>query len=193
MAKLKFFYSAMGAGKSLDLLRINDNYRNLNKKCILLKPVIDTRNIGVISSRIGVEEPCITFGENDNLFDMIVYMRRECDYYCVLVDEAQFTTKAQVWQLAAVVDRIKLPVICFGLRTDYNGNTFDGSGVLLGLADELHEIVTLCHCGKKAIMELRFDLTTSTVIKDDGTNNVHIGDAEYVSTCREHWKYNDIG
>ena len=195
MAKLKFFYSSMGAGKSLDLLRINDNYKRMNQKCILLKPDIDTRwDENKIVSRIGVSESCTTFSTNDDLYSLILDLLNCESYKCVLVDEAQFLTNKHAWQLTDVVDVLNIPVICFGLRTDYNGNTFNGSNVLLGISDELHEIITLCHCGKRANMVLRYDSTKRSVIKESNSeNNIHIGDTEYIPVCRKHWRDNDVG
>lgn len=195
MAKLKFFYSTMGAGKSLDLLRINDNYTRLNKSCLLLKPSIDTRwKVDKIVSRIGVEESCHTFNETQNLYDFIID-HAAADHSCILLDEAQFLTKQQVWELGNIVDFIELPVICFGLRTDYNGNPFNGSKALLAIADEIKEIIMLCHCGRKATMTARFDKATRKMIKDgvDGEGVIRVGDADYTAVCRKHWVNENLG
>lgn len=192
MAKLKFFYSSMGAGKSLDLLRINDNYRRLGKSCLLIKPDIDDRwGKDIIKSRIGVSEPCISFTKHENLMGLVKDNIGTSE--CILVDEAQFLSYLQVWDLIHVVEEYGIHVICFGLRTDFNGNNFEGSGALLGLADELKEIVTICHCGRKATMVLLRDPITGNIIKNRALDNVHIGDSEYYSVCRNHWMDNDIG
>jgi thymidine kinase len=190
----------MGAGKSLDLLRINDNYRNLNKKCMLMKPSIDTRwKTDKIISRIGIEENCISFSKKENLYNLILEeFGSDNPYSCILIDEAQFLTKKQVWGLCDVVDWNNVPVVCFGLRTDYNGITFEGSNALLGVADEIKEIITLCHCGRKATMVLRFDPKTGKVMKDieselNRDGSVYIGDAVYISVCRKHWSNGDLG
>lgn len=187
----------MGAGKSLDLLRINHNYQRLNKKCILLKPSIDTRwDEDKITSRIGVSEKCGVFNPTDDLNWVITKLltTENNNFACALVDEAQFLTPDQVWQLSRITDSYNFPVICFGLRTDSNGNVFNGSNVLLGIADEINEIVTLCHCGKKATMVLRLNVETHEVVKETNPkSNIHIGDAEYIPVCRKHWVNGNVG
>lgn len=193
MAKLKFYYSSMKAGKSLDLLRIYHNYTELKKSCILLKPSIDCRWAeNKITSRIGVSAECTTYEENQNLYDLILNKLSDKEYSAILIDEIQFSTPDQIWQLSNIVDWLDLPIFCFGLRTDYNGNLFPGSSVLLGIADEVIEIKTLCHCSKKATMNLRVDKTTNKIIKNIG-DGIHLGDECYIPVCRKHWSIGDVG
>jgi len=196
MSKLIFFYSSMGAGKSLDLLRINHNYSDIGKKPILLKPNIDTRwGLEKITSRIGISADCSTFSESDDIHELIMNMSGDFeDHGCVLIDEAQFLTKNHVWQLCQTVDWLDISVLCFGLRTDSNGNLFTGSKYLLALADELTEVPTLCWCGQPATMTLRFDSSTKQVIKEDDDNeSIFVGDEGYTKVCRKHWTTSDIG
>lgn len=196
MSKLIFFYSSMGAGKSLDLLRINHNYSDIGKNPILLKPDLDNRwDKGKITSRIGLSADCITFSEKQDLNNLVMTISDDFkEHGCVLIDEAQFLTKNHVWQLCDIVDWLDISVLCFGLRTDSNGNLFTGSRYLLALADELTEVPTLCWCGKPATMTLRYDLTTGEVIKEeDESESILVGDEGYVKVCRKHWSTSEIG
>lgn len=185
----------MGAGKSLDLLRINNNYNNLNKTCLLLKPEIDTRwDKDKINSRLGISAPCITFGNSENLYELVIEEMGEALHSCVLVDEVQFLTPNQAWQLSNVVDWLDIPVLCFGLRTDYNGNTFKGSSVLLGISDEISELKMLCHCNKKATMTGLINQKTKELVKSENLeDNIHIGDSDYIALCRRCWVSGNLG
>lgn len=186
----------MGAGKSLDLLRINHNYSDIGKSPILLKPDLDTRwGNNKITSRIGVSAECFTFSEKDDLHELVMSISDDFkDHGCVLIDEAQFLSKDHVWQLCQIVDWLDISVLCFGLRTDSNGNLFTGSKHLLALADELTEVPTLCWCGEPATMTLRYDLSTGEVIKkEDESESILVGDEGYVKVCRKHWSTSDIG
>jgi thymidine kinase len=196
MSKLIFFYSSMGAGKSLDLLRINHNYMDIGMNPILLKPSMDTRwGKDKITSRIGISHECISFDSNEDIHSIV--MKQVEDYKehgCVLVDEAQFLTKNQVWQLCDIVDWLDISVLCFGLRTDSNGNLFTGSKHLLALADELNEVQTLCHCGNSATMTLRYCTKTNEVIKDEeDEESILVGDEGYKRVCRRCWTSSDTG
>src|SRR3990167_1083294 len=159
MAKLYFYYSAMNAGKSTVLLQSDYNYRERGMATLLFTPRVDTRaGTGKISSRIGLYADAIPY---DNQFDLYGYTRQQLTenpaIKCVLVDEAQFLTKDQVTQLTDIVDELNLPVLAYGLRTDFIGEPFPGSKYLLALADNLVEIKTICHCGRKATMNMRID------------------------------------
>jgi thymidine kinase len=186
----------MGAGKSLDLLRINHNYSDIGKTPILLKPDTDTRwGKDKITSRIGISAECRSFSESDDLHELIIHLSKDLeDHACILIDEAQFLTKDHVWQVSQIVDWLGISVLCFGLRTDSNGNLFTGSKHLLALADELNEIPTLCWCGDHAIMTLRYDIASKEVIKEENEDeSILVGDKGYVKVCRKHWSTSDIG
>ena len=187
MAKLYFRYSTMNAGKSTILLQASHNYRERGMNTYLLVARFDDRGgEGRIASRIGISEEAHTFGETDNLFNKIYAYVQETPVACVFIDEAQFMTKDQVWQLARVVDDLGLPVMCYGLRVDFRGELFPGSAALLALADEMREARTICHCGKKATMVVRQD-AEGAVLKDG--EQIQIGGNEtYVSLCRRHWR-----
>lgn len=188
MAKLYFYYSAMNAGKSTNLLQSSYNYIERGMDTILFTPHFDDRHSkGKIASRIGLEANAYPFTEECNLYDYVVEQRKERPRIrCILVDEAQFLTKEQVHQLAEVVDKIKLPVLTYGLRTDFRGEIFPGSQYLLGLAEELVEIKTVCFCGRKATMNLRVDENGVALFEGD---QVEIGGNDrYVAACRIHHK-----
>lgn len=187
MAKLYFHYSTMNAGKSTVLLQASHNYLERGMQTYLLTARVDQRaGAGRIASRIGIGVEADTFGTGEDLFARIEARRAEQPFACVFVDEAQFLEPAQVWQLARVVDDLKLPVMCYGLRVDFLGELFPGSATLLALADEMREIRTICHCGKKATMVIR-RLPDGTVAT--GGEQVQIGGNEtYVSLCRKHWR-----
>ena len=159
---------------------------------VLLTAGLDDRaGIGRIGSRIGLEERAETFVEGDNLFERIEQIITERTINCVLIDEAQFLSKKQVWQLCRVADRLGIPVMCYGLRTDFQGKLFPGSAALLALADSLREIRTICWCGSKATMVVRLDGNGRVIEEGD---QVSIGGEEsYVSLCRRHWEDKDIG
>ena len=187
MAKLYFHYSTMNAGKSTVLLQAAHNYKERGMVPYLLTARFDDRaGQGRIASRIGIGEVADTFGTQDDLFAMLSQQIIAGPVACVFVDEAQFLTETQVWQLARAVDDLKVPVMCFGLRVDFRGKLFPGSATLLALADEMREVRTICHCGKKATMVIRQD-ASGTVLKDGA--QVQIGGNEtYVSLCRRHWR-----
>lgn len=184
MAKLHFYYSAMNAGKSTTLLQSSHNYRERGMKTLLLTPAIDDRfGKGKIASRIGLAEDAISFNKDENLFEIV---KQHPDIKCVLLDEAQFVTKAQAWQLTEVVDKLGIPVLAYGLRTDFMGNTFEGSHHLLAWAEDLMEIKTICHCGRKATMNIRMDEHGNKI--KEGEQVMIGGNERYVAVCRKHFK-----
>jgi len=187
MAKLYFHYSTMNAGKSTILLQASHNYRERGMETYLLTARLDTRaGEGRIASRIGFGDDADTFAPDGNLYDLIEKRLAIGPLACAFVDEAQFLTKDQVWQLARAVDDIGLPIMCYGLRVDFRGELFPGSATLLALADEMREIRTICFCGKKATMVVRKD-KNGRVSKEG--EQVQIGGNEtYVSLCRRHWR-----
>ena len=187
MAKLHFFYSTMNAGKSTLLLQASHNYHERGMKTYLITAGFDKRaGDGKIGSRIGIASNADTFDAKENMFQKIGLRLEKGPCSCVFIDEAQFLSEEQVWQLARVVDDLKVPVMCYGLRVDFQGKLFPGSAALLALADEMREIRTICHCGKKATMVIRQD-ENGAVIKDGA--QIQIGGNEtYVSLCRRHWR-----
>ena len=187
MAKLYFYYSAMNAGKTTTLLQSSHNYAERGMTTLLLKPLIDDREgLNVIRSRVGLEAEAMNFEKDDNLLQTIEVQHKTNTLNCVLVDEAQFLTRDQVIQLGDVVDRLEIPVLCYGLRTDFLGELFEGSRFLLAWADELREIKTVCHCGKKAIMTVRLNEEGKPL---QAGEQIQIGGNEsYVSMCRRHFK-----
>ena len=159
---------------------------------LLLTAALDNRvGVGVIGSRIGLEAEAETFAEGDNLFDRVMDAHEKNPLSCVLVDEAQFLSEDQVWQLCRVADRLGVPVMCYGLRTDFQGKLFPGSSALLALADALREIRTICWCGRKATMVVRLDGEGRVI--DEGAQVAIGGEESYVSLCRRHWEDRDIG
>jgi thymidine kinase len=186
MAKFYFSYATMNAGKSTMLLQASYNYRERGMRTLLLTSALYAENgIGKITSRLGVSADAETFVDSDDLFDRVRERTQEGAIDCVFVDEAQFLTPDQVWQLARVSDRLGIPVMTFGLRTDFQGKLFPGSMALLALADELREIRTICHCGRKATMVVRQDEAGRVLL--DG-HQVSIEKSVYVSLCRRHWE-----
>lgn len=187
MAKLYFHYSTMNAGKSTLLLQASHNYRERGMETYLLTAQMDTRvGQGRIGSRIGIGADADTFATHENIFAKIERRLVEGPCACVFIDEAQFLTPNQVWELARAVDDLGVPVMCYGLRVDFQGKLFPGSATLLALADEMREIRTICHCGKKATMVIRQDETGKALIDGD---QIQIGGNEtYVSLCRRHWR-----
>ncbi|WPJ94974.1 thymidine kinase [Coraliomargarita algicola] len=186
MAKLYFYYSAMNAGKSTVLLQSSHNYHERGMKTLLLTPLIDQRaGVGKIASRIGLAKDATPFQPEDDLFTSIHTAHLADSLACVLIDEAQFLTRPQVEQLAKVADDLSIPVLCYGLRTDFQGNLFPGSAALLGWADNLTELKTICHCGRKATMNLRTDASGKPIKVGE---QVEIGGNErYVAMCRKHF------
>jgi len=189
MAKLYFYYSSMNAGKSTALLQSSYNYRERGMNTLVLTPNLDDRyGIGKVTSRIGLETNATTFNVNDDLFKLIADIDLGSPLHCVLVDEAQFLTKGQVHQLGEVTDELNIPVLAYGLRTDFQGEPFDGSKYLLSWADNLKELKAICFCGSKATMVIRLDSDGNAITQG---SQVEIGGNDrYVSMCRKHFKEN---
>ncbi|MFK7851790.1 MAG: thymidine kinase [Akkermansiaceae bacterium] len=187
MAKLYFYYAAMNAGKSTVLLQSSHNYKERGMNTLLLTPEIDQRaGIGKIASRIGLKANAKTFNQDDDLYELFRSTDATPPIACVLIDEAQFLTHAQVEQLCQLTDEHGIPVLCYGLRTDFQGQLFPGSAALMSWADNLIELKTICHCGSKATMNLRTD-DHGNAIKEGA--QVEIGGNErYVSVCRKHFR-----
>jgi thymidine kinase len=187
MAKLFFYYSAMNAGKSTVLLQASYNYRERGMRTLLYTPSIDTRyGTGRIESRIGLGADAFALGPSDNLLARVRTEHEADPVACVLIDEAQFLTPDQVWQATEITDVLDIPVLCYGLRTDFQAKLFPGSGALLGLADSLTELKTICHCGSKATMNLRVDANGRGV--REGAQVEIGGNDRYVAMCRRHFK-----
>ncbi len=187
MAKLYFNYSTMNAGKSTLLLQASYNYIERGMQTYLLTANFDDRaGQGHIGSRIGLTAEADLYSERDNLFGMIKARLDQGPCACVLVDEAQWMSKEQVWQLARAVDDLGVPVMCYGLRVDFRGELFPGSSALLALADEMREVRTICHCGKKATMVIRVDEDGNALT--EGAQVEVGGNDRYVSLCRRHWR-----
>lgn len=187
MAKLYFHYSTMNAGKSTLLLQADYNYRERGMQTFLLTAALDHRTeTGEIASRIGISSRARTFDRESDLYARIQARLADGPCACVFVDEAQFLSEAQVWHLARAVDDLGVPVMCYGLRVDFRGKLFPGSAALLALADEMREVRTICHCGRKATMVVRLD-GSGQVLK--GGDQIQVGGNEtYVSLCRRHWR-----
>jgi thymidine kinase len=187
MAKLYFHYSTMNAGKSTILLQASHNYRERGMQTFLLTARFDDRaGAGRIASRIGLAEAAETFAPGDDLFARIAARLGQGPCACIFLDEAQFLTPDQVWQLARAVDDLGVPVMCYGLRVDFRGQLFPGSAALLALADELREVRTICHCGRKATMVVRRG--PDGAILREGAQVQIGGNESYVSLCRRHWR-----
>ena len=188
MAKLYFYHSAMNAGKTTTLLQSAYNYRERGMRAAILTPRLDHRGgSGVVDSRIGLQSDSIGFDRDQDLLAVVeADIAAHGPLHCVLVDEAQFLTKAQVWQLSEVVDALRIPVLCYGLRTDFRGELFEGSQYLLAWADEITEIKTICHSGKKATMTVRVDEQGRAV--QDGPQVEIGGNERYVSVSRAEFK-----
>lgn len=194
MAKLYFYYSAMNAGKSTHLLQSSYNYRERGMETLIFTPRLDNRyKVGQVASRIGLQAPATIFDSNEDLFQLARRANRKRALSCVLVDEAQFLSKAQVYQLGEVVDQLNVPVLAYGLRTDFRGELFEGSQYLLAWADELKELKTICHTGSKATMVVRVDENGRAVTAGA---QVEIGGNErYISVSRKEFKriFTDAG
>ncbi|OGT32547.1 MAG: thymidine kinase [Gammaproteobacteria bacterium RIFCSPHIGHO2_02_FULL_39_13] len=193
MAKLHFYYSAMNAGKSTTLLQSSYNYNERGMDTLLYTPIIDRRyGIGKIASRIGLQNEAIAIDKKFNLFDSIKKkLADNPNIHCVLIDEAQFLTKAQIEQLSNVCDFLQLPVLTYGIRSDFRGEPFEGSSYLLAWADNIIELKTICHCGKKATMNLRVNEKGEVVTAGE---QIEIGGNEkYVATCRKHFRLRQTG
>jgi thymidine kinase len=186
MAKLYFYYASMNAGKSTTLLQADFNYRERGMATMLWTAALDTRAEGKpIASRIGLEKAAHLYDEATDLWQRVTAAHAAEPLSCVLVDEAQFLTPAQVWQLARLADEGGIPVLCYGLRTDFQGNLFPGSAVLLGIADALVELKAVCHCGRKATMNLRVD-DSGAAVKAGAQTEIG-GNERYVALCRKHF------
>ena len=184
MAKLYFYYSAMNAGKTTHLLQSSHNYRERGMQTLILSSSLDDRfGQGVVKSRIGIESPSIIFGQKENIYQLV---EAQDPVNCVLVDEVQFLSKSQVYQLTEIVDKMDIPVLAYGLRTDFQGELFEGSQYLLAWADELRELKTICHTGKKATMVVRID-ETGKAIKTGAQIQIG-GNERYVSVSRAEYK-----
>ena len=187
MAKLYFNYSTMNAGKSTVLLQASHNYIERGMQTYLLTAQFDNRaGEGRIASRIGIGAEADTFAPGEDLFAKLEKRLSDGPCACAFVDEAQFLTAEQVWQLARAVDDLSIPVMCYGLRVDFQGKLFPGSAALLALADEMREVRTICHCGKKATMVVRKDAEGNVLT--DGDQVAIGGNERYVSLCRRHWR-----
>lgn len=188
MAKLYFYYSAMNAGKTTTLLQSAYNYHERGMRTLILTPALDNRfGEGVVASRIGLKANARRFGADENLLTLVqADLAARGALHCVFVDEAQFLSKAQVWQLSDVVDKLDVPVLAYGLRTDFRGELFEGSRYLLAWADKLEEIKTICHTGRKATMVVRVDEHGRAVT--DGPQVEIGGNDRYVSVSRAEFK-----
>ncbi|RGP38878.1 thymidine kinase [Pseudotabrizicola alkalilacus] len=187
MAKLYFNYSTMNAGKSTLLLQAAHNYRERGMETYLITAQFDNRaGEGRIASRIGIGDPADTFAPDEDMYAKLKARIALGPVSCVFIDEAQFLSKEQVWQLACAVDDLSVPVMCYGLRVDFQGQLFPGSAALLAWADEMREVRTICHCGKKATMVVRKGPDGRAL--RDGDQVVIGGNETYVSLCRRHWR-----
>ncbi|HEY5583902.1 MAG TPA: thymidine kinase [Ruminiclostridium sp.] len=186
MAKLYFRYGAMNSSKTANALMVKYNYEERDQKVLLMKPSTDSRDGKcTIKSRAGLKEECLIINRDSDIYKIVCeYIEMNSIVNCVIVDEAQFLTKSQVYNLTRLVDGQKIPVICYGLRADFKGELFEGSQYLLAWADTIEEIKTICWCGKKAIMNARYQ--GNTIIKEGEQVEVG-GNDRYISLCRAHW------
>ncbi|MCH8279031.1 MAG: thymidine kinase [Proteobacteria bacterium] len=192
MAKLYFYYSSMNAGKTTALLQSSYNYKERGMNTLVLAPLLDDRyGVGKVKSRIGLETNATSFKTDDDLFTVVAEQDNIDALHCVLIDEAQFLTRNQVFQLGDVTDKLNIPVLAYGLRTDFQGEPFEGSKYLLAWSDNLKEIKAICHCGSKATMVIRLDSNGKAVTKG---SQVEIGGNDrYISMCRKHFKEEFFG
>ena len=192
MAKLYFYYSSMNAGKSTNLLQSSYNYKERGMSTIVLAPAFDDRfGKGKVTSRIGIETDATTFTNDMNLLDIVTAAHEESPVHCVLIDEAQFLTRDQVFQLSELTDKLNIPVLAYGLRTDFQGEPFEGSKYLLAWSDTLNELKAICHCGRKATMVVRLDGDGNAV--REGSQIEIGGNDRYLSMCRRHFKKHYYG
>lgn len=185
MAKLYFYYSTMNAGKSTSLLQSSHNYRERGMRTLVYTAQFDQRGGGKVHSRIGLSSEARHFAPGSDLYAEVASEHAGQPVSCVLLDEAQFLSRDQVEQLAKIVDRLLIPVLCYGLRTDFRGELFPGSARLLALSDELTELKTICHCGRKATMVVR--VGADGAVERDGEQVEIGGNDRYVSLCRRHY------
>ena len=186
MAKLYFYYSSMNAGKSTALLQASYNYRERGMNTLVLAPTLDDRyGTGLVTSRIGLQSKAVSILPDEDLFARVSSLIVEKPLHCVLIDEAQFLSKKQVLQLGRISDHLDIPVLAYGLRTDFQGEPFEGSKYLLAIADNLKEIKAICHCGSKATMVIRQGPDGNVITSG---KSVEIGGNDrYVSMCRKHF------
>lgn len=186
MAKLYFYYSAMNAGKSTTLLQSSFNYEERGMQTMLFTASIDDRyETGTISSRLGIKNSAHLFEKGKNLREKVEKELKTRKIDCVLIDEAQFLSKEHVFELASVADELSIPVLCYGLRTDFQANLFEGSQWLLAIADEIQELKTICRCGSKATMNLRID-ENGNAVKVGASIEIG-GNDRYIALCRRHF------
>ena len=191
MAKLYFNYSSMNAGKSTALLQADHNYRERGMSTILFTSSKDERyGKNEIVSRIGIKAPASYFFENTNIFEEVLEESRKNHTNCVLIDEAQFLSKDQVFQLGRIVDELNIPVLTFGIRTDFKGELFEGSQYLLAWSDNIKEIKTVCHCGGKATMVVR--INSNGAIVSEGSQIEVGGNESYIPLCRKHFNSKEL-
>jgi thymidine kinase len=187
MAKLYFYYASMNAGKSTNLLQADFNYRERGMATMLWTAALDERSQGhPIASRIGLEANANVFDGTTDFWKAVTAQHSASPLACVLIDEAQFLSPEQAWQCARIADETGIPVLCYGLRTDFRGELFPGSAVLLGIADVLVELKAVCHCGRKATMNLRVDESGAAVAQ--GAQTEIGGNDRYVALCRKHFR-----
>ncbi len=186
MAQLYFYYSAMNAGKSTSLLQSSYNYQERGMKTVIYTAEVDNRfGHGKVSSRIGLSSEALLYSPHTDMLEQITELHHQEQLHCILVDESQFLTRRQVRQLTDVTDHLDIPVLCYGLRTDFRGELFEGSQYLLAWADKLVELKTICHCGRKAGMVLRLDSQGQPF--KEGEQVVIGGNERYISVCRKHY------
>ncbi|MFV0575103.1 MAG: thymidine kinase [Vibrio sp.] len=187
MAQMYFYYSAMNAGKSTTLLQSSFNYRERGMNPVIFTAEIDDRaGVGKVSSRIGLESDAHLYNSSTDIFEAVKALNVNEKIHCIMIDECQFLNKTQVYQLTEVVDKLNIPVLCYGLRSDFLGELFEGSQYLLAWADKLIELKTICHCGRKANMVIRMDENGNAIAEGD---QVAIGGNDrYESVCRLHYK-----
>jgi thymidine kinase len=187
MAKLYFYYSSMNAGKSTSLLQSSYNYKERGMNTMILAPELDDRyGVGKVASRIGLESEAHTFKPADDLYDLVSTSHEQEKLHCLLIDEAQFLSKEQVFQLGEITDKLNIPVLAYGLRTDFRGEPFEGSKYLLAWSDNLKELKAICHCGAKATMVVRLDAEGNPI--REGSQVEIGGNDRYVSLCRRHFR-----
>jgi len=187
MAKLYFYYSSMNAGKSTALLQSSYNYKERGMDTLVLTPMLDDRyGAGKVTSRIGIDAEATVFRRDDDLYALAEGLHKQDALHCVLIDEAQFLTRDQVFELSDVTDKLNIPVLAYGLRTDFQGEPFEGSKYLLAWSDNLKELKAICHCGSKATMVLRMDGDGNAVT--EGSQVEIGGNDRYISMCRKHFK-----